>query len=442
MNQKKTHLSKKTIIGAISLMVFYGFVFISFAEAESPSIKVCKVAISAEGAVVDGSLSPSSTFTISGITPSPETSQGAPAGAFGSHVFTVPLALDSDLFGGDSINDASCFTFGDLLIGNGGYYYGEEAITGSGWSTPKYNDQFVTTVASFTDFYSYDGNLFDGDIENDGSRNTDADGHILLTEERPNRILVILNQLLNPPAPITQCNDGTDNDGDELVDLNDSGCTDVSDNDEINIVLTQCNDTIDNDADELTDLSDAGCTDATDNDETDPVATPPPSPELVSPPPSGGSGGGGSNSVGNGSPFLISQFIGAPASVANAGGGQVLGATSIIPDGEVLGENCSPYLNEYIKYGAKNNPEEVKKLQIFMNKHFSLDLPLSGFYGSLTRDAVNQFQIKYSNEVLLPWVNYGLPDGKTPTGYVFKTTKRWINMIECSALNLPVPQLP
>ncbi|MEK7576492.1 MAG: peptidoglycan-binding domain-containing protein [Patescibacteria group bacterium] len=396
MSTQKSLVARKAVIGAISFVAFYGFAFAALADTASPSIKVCKVAIDAEGAVIDGSASAGSTFTLSGITPSPETSQGAPAGVFGSQTFMTPLTPDTDLFGSDSINDAICITFSDLIIGNGGYYYGEESISGTGWATPKYNDQFVTTIASFSDFYLYDGKLFDEDISNDDARNQDADGHIVLTEERPNRILVILNQLLNPPAPVTQCNDGTDNDGDELVDMNDSGCTDASD-----------------------------------NDETNPIVTPPPSPEPepVTPPPSSG-GGGGSGNGGNGSPYMISQSIGAPASVVNTGGGQV------------LGESCGMYLTEYIKFGAKNNPEEVKKLQKFLNKHLGLSLAESGFYDIKTRDAVNQFQLKYSNEVLLPWVSHGLPSIKIPTGYVFKTTRRWINMLECSALNLPVPQLP
>jgi hypothetical protein len=55
---------------------------------------------------------------------------------------------------------------------------------------------------------------------------------------------------------------------------------------------------------------------------------------------------------------------------------------------------------------------------------------------------VDQFQVKYHSEVLAPWVPYGLPNEFTPTDYVYKTTMRWINLIECPALNLPIPQLP
>ena len=71
-----------------------------------------------------------------------------------------------------------------------------------------------------------------------------------------------------------------------------------------------------------------------------------------------------------------------------------------------------------------------------------LNIPLTGVYGPLTYEAVKQFQVKYWQEVLQPWVPFGLPNAQTPTGYVYKTTKRWINMLSCPALNLPVPQLP
>ncbi|OHB21896.1 MAG: hypothetical protein A2939_01345 [Parcubacteria group bacterium RIFCSPLOWO2_01_FULL_48_18] len=100
------------------------------------------------------------------------------------------------------------------------------------------------------------------------------------------------------------------------------------------------------------------------------------------------------------------------------------------------------YLKEYIKYGRKNNPEEVTKLQEFLNNYMGEALPLTGFYGQLTREAVNRFQVRYSDEVLVPWLPYGLQSATTPTGYVYKTTKRWINMLVCSVLNLPIPPLP
>ncbi|HII71147.1 TPA: PKD domain-containing protein [Candidatus Woesearchaeota archaeon] len=69
---------------------------------------------------------------------------------------------------------------------------------------------------------------------------------------------------------LPQCADGVDNDGDGLVDLNDPGCSGLSDDDEHNL-LPQCSDGIDNDNDELVDMQDPGCSSPQDNSEDDVV---------------------------------------------------------------------------------------------------------------------------------------------------------------------------
>ena len=115
-------------------------------------------------------------------------------------------------------------------------------------------------------------------------------------------------------------------------------------------------------------------------------------------------------------------------------GGQVLGASS----------TCGIYLTSYIHPVRTdlNYIDQVKKLQTFLNGNLGTNLPVDGSYGPMTIAAVNQFQVKYSAEVLAPWVQYGLPNASTPTGYVYKTTQRWINILMCPPLNLPIPQLP
>lgn len=79
------------------------------------------------------------------------------------------------------------------------------------------------------------------------------------------------------PPPLPECNDGDDNDGDGLIDLDDSGCISTNDNDEINLPPTtsyQCSDGIDNDGDIKIDYpSDIGCSSSSDNDETNPAAS-------------------------------------------------------------------------------------------------------------------------------------------------------------------------
>lgn len=67
-------------------------------------------------------------------------------------------------------------------------------------------------------------------------------------------------------APVTQCNDGEDNDGDGKIDLEDPGCPDPGSDNELSD--RQCSDGIDNDGDGYIDFpADAGCSSAYDNSE-------------------------------------------------------------------------------------------------------------------------------------------------------------------------------
>lgn len=125
------------------------------------------------------------------------------------------------------------------------------------------------------------------------------------------------------------------------------------------------------------------------------------------------------------------------------GGGQVLGASTVVPAAAVGSASaCGIYLDKYIKYGAANDPDQVRKLQAFLNGELNLGLPVTGIYDVATMAAVNLFQMKHAPEVLRPWVAYGLPSEQTPTGYVYKTTLRHINFHNCPSLDLPMPSLP
>jgi peptidoglycan hydrolase-like protein with peptidoglycan-binding domain len=140
--------------------------------------------------------------------------------------------------------------------------------------------------------------------------------------------------------------------------------------------------------------------------------------------------GSGGNGLGSGAPQVLGASTEAPQE-GKKEEGKVLGATM-----------CNTiYLNDYLFFGRKNNPEQVKLLQSFLNEHLGLTLPVDGVYGKTTRDAVKAFQVKYLDEVLIPWKPFGLKSEKG-TGNVYKTTKRKINLIKCADLNLPIPQLP
>lgn len=119
---------------------------------------------------------------------------------------------------------------------------------------------------------------------------------------------------------------------------------------------------------------------------------------------------------------------------------QVLGTST----GEVLGEStsCGVYLTGYLKMGGNNDYVEVQRLQLFLNEEVGSTLPISGHFGSLTLEAVNNFQLKYKTEILTPWLAYGLQNDNVGTGYVYKTTSYMINKIKCPSLRLTPPQLP
>ncbi len=162
------------------------------------SITVCKIIIDPDGNIVDGSEKSGDVFVIPGLSSSdiPSTSP-APIGAIPNSQFTAPLEFNADLIGNDGINDAQCVTYDGLEFG--GYYYGEEILPNKGWETPLYNDQHKVHVTSLENFFEFSGELLDGDPANDEERNTDADGHIVLSESRPNRTLVVLNQYKEIP---------------------------------------------------------------------------------------------------------------------------------------------------------------------------------------------------------------------------------------------------
>lgn len=136
----------------------------------------------------------------------------------------------------------------------------------------------------------------------------------------------------------------------------------------------------------------------------------------------------------------IDLAAGTVPALPNAGG-QVLGAaTSNVSTGGAP-TTCGVYLNDYIRSGWNNDPTEVTKLQTFLNGNLGTNVPITGIYDQQDFNAVEQFQVKYGSQVLAPWVSFGLPDQTTPTGFVYQTTKWWINNLYCETLNLPMPSL-
>ena len=136
---------------------------------------------------------------------------------------------------------------------------------------------------------------------------------------------------------------------------------------------------------------------------------------------------------------------GGSSSSTDVGGsnvGEVLGASTTTPDLS-LPIGCTEYIHSYMRQGRKNDSEDVSRLQTFLNETMGAKIPVTGIFGSMTRSWVKKFQVAYHGEIIKPWYDAGYKgkDIENGSGYVYKTTKREINMIKCASLNLPLPNL-
>ncbi len=85
---------------------------------------------------------------------------------------------------------------------------------------------------------------------------------------------------------------------------------------------------------------------------------------------------------------------------------------------------CENYIKSYIRLGANNDVEDVKKLETFLNTYEGMKLPVDGVFSKADEDAVRIFQERYT-EVLSFW------NLLKPTGYVYISTQKAINRIYC-----------
>lgn len=144
----------------------------------------------------------------------------------------------------------------------------------------------------------------------------------------------------------------------------------------------------------------------------------------------GGNGGGGSSSSngngGGGSNGPIAGSLSGPVGPTSG--------NAIIPSGSVLGasiepKTCAAYLTAYIRKGAKNDSEQVMRLQKFLNQFENESLTVNGQYDDATLAAVNRYQAKYADDVLTPWGYHA------PTGFVYYTTQHAINNAYCKGIS-------
>ena len=92
-------------------------------------------------------------------------------------------------------------------------------------------------------------------------------------------------------------------------------------------------------------------------------------------------------------------------------------------------------MHSYLRIGKNNDEGDVKRLQQFLNTELDANLTVNGVFGESTDAAVRKFQKAHQEQILAPWgIDY-------PTGYVYKTTERWINLTSCASLDIPMPEL-
>jgi hypothetical protein len=135
-----------------------------------------------------------------------------------------------------------------------------------------------------------------------------------------------------------------------------------------------------------------------------------------------GSSSGGSRSSGGGyNYFAINNqgtVLGAYTANQNA---STSASTTVCATGTI---------SSYMKRGGNNKVDDVKKLQVFLNKFLKINLPITGFYGPMTTSAVHRLQNENAGEILNPWNVPGAPAMKS-TGAVYQTTLKFINQRIC-----------
>lgn len=86
------------------------------------------------------------------------------------------------------------------------------------------------------------------------------------------------------------------------------------------------------------------------------------------------------------------------------------------------------YLESYISIYRDNDSSQVLKLQTFLKDQEGFDIELNGVFDPSTIIAVNEFQVRYKEDILKPW---GI---NSPTGNVSITTRHKINDLSCGVI--------
>jgi hypothetical protein len=118
------------------------------------------------------------------------------------------FSLNTSIFSDSTTNDAVCILFDDLDLGS--YFYQKEITNQENeWFKPLYNDQYSADTISLKDFFTYTGGLFNS--LDDTSENFNLGRQIVLTKNRPDRTLVVLNQYKNGQDVQAKCSSDVNN---------------------------------------------------------------------------------------------------------------------------------------------------------------------------------------------------------------------------------------
>ncbi len=369
-----------------------------------------------------------------------------------------------------SINDADCVTYDNLSLGT--YYYSELGVNGSLWNAPKYNDGETQSVNNIFDLFPYS-------IASTTSFNMNSDGSISLNENRRERTLVLLATYNNA----TTTNPGGGGGGGSLPSANlgvvktvDKTSAVVGDTVTYTITISNAGpdlatnvsltDILSTNLEFLSATSTLGVYSTTTSvwtignlangsstvltlivkikpgtegqkitnsavvtgSQNDPVPQNNTSTvDIMVTIPSTGGGGGGSGGGGGGGNGPITGSYG-------GGGGSSWGGNGPIVSNGGNATSCY-YLHDWLKRGWNNNPNEVKKLQVFLRDLEGFTgLPVNGIYDETTIQAVDVFQLRYKDDVLTPW---GHTDS---TDFTYILTKKKVNEIYCKFAFPVTPQ--
>ncbi len=92
-----------------------------------------------------------------------------------------------------------------------------------------------------------------------------------------------------------------------------------------------------------------------------------------------------------------------------------------------VAQKCNDYLTKDIRLGARNDKQEVIKLEKFLNTYEGEKLIAGGVYDGTDQAAVKRFQEKYRTAILDP------AGVASPNGLVLKGTRKQINALYCKA---------